>query len=181
VIGGPRTAGLPLHLAPPPADTSPMGPEALSTCLWEERQALEELAYRLEAELLVVASGRTRWLPRASAAVSDALAEVAARDARRASCVAALAAELGLAADVTIEALAEALPDHADALRSHRRHLRQLLAQVDDLTRRTRALLARHLAATTDALAMLGVAPDYPGPSRPGAVAQAPVLVDARA
>jgi len=162
-----------------------MGVEPLCACLWEERQALDDLVYHLEAELLLVQAGRHRWLPRATAAVQQALAALAARDAQRAEAVRVLATELGLSADCNLEALAQALPDHADVLRAHRRQLRALLAQVDDLTRRTRGLLARHLAATTDALAMLGVAPSYPAaPSLgnpPPTTSRLPVLLDARA
>lgn len=160
-----------------------MGVEALSTCLWEERQALEDLAYQLEAQQLVVSAGRHRMLPRATGAVETALAHLAACEAARATAARQLAGELGLAADANLELLAQALPEHAEALRSHRRRLRELLTQVDDLTRGTRGLLARNLAATTDALAILGVTPDYPAatpgtggpPLRPAAA-----LVDTR-
>ncbi len=164
-----------------------MGVEALSSCLWEQREALEDLAYRLEAELLMVASGRYRWLARTTAGVEEALARLAAVEQRRAVEAGALAAEAGLQADANLEALADALPDAAEVLRSHRRNLHDLLHEVEELAQRTRALLARNLAATTDALAMLGVEQGY-GPDlgrrspvhaatvQPGTA----VLVDAR-
>lgn len=147
-----------------------MGVEVLSTCLWEERQALEDLAYQLETELLIVTAGRHRMLPRATAELESVLGRVAACEAGRAAASRALALELGMSPDANLEVLAQALPEHADALRSHRRRLRELLAQIDDLTRRTRGLLARHLAATTDALAVLGVTSDYRPAAAPGAV-----------
>ena len=46
----------------------------LSNILWRERRLLELLAFKLEEERLVLASGRTRWLPRASGEV-DAIIE----------------------------------------------------------------------------------------------------------
>lgn len=161
-----------------------MGVEALSTCLWEERQALEDLAYQIESELLVVCGGRHRMLPRASSAVEEALARLAACEAQRSTAAGALAGTLGLPRDANLELLAQALPEHADALRSHRRRLRELLEQVEELTRQTRGMLARNLAATTDALATLGVAPTYSPTTGPHAFAgatTAAVLVDARA
>lgn len=162
-----------------------MGVEALSTCLWEERQALEDLAYQLETELLVVNAGRHQLLPRATADLEAALGRLAACEADRSAATRTLTAQLGVAPDANLEVLAQALPEHAEALRSHRRRLRELVAQVDDLSRRARGLLARHLAATTDALAVLGVTPDYrPVPAAGGAMAStaapAAVLFDAR-
>jgi ABC-type transporter Mla subunit MlaD len=156
--------------------------ESLYACLWEERQALDDLVYHLEAELSLVEAGRHRRLPRATAAVQHALAELAARDRARAEAVATLAGQLGLERTCTLEALAQAIPDHTDLLREHRRVLRNLVGQVDDLTRRLRSLLARHLAATTDALALLGVPPSYPtaGSSTPATHLAPSVLVDAR-
>lgn len=160
-----------------------MGVEALSTCLWEERQALEELAYQLQAQQLVVAAGRHRMLPRATEAVEGALAHLAACEAARATAARQLAGELGLAPDANLELLAQVLPEHAEALRSHRRRLRELLTEVDELTRAIRGLLARNLAATTDALGVLGVAPAYPTTGAPTvgpAVRPAAALVDTR-
>lgn len=162
-----------------------MGAEPLSACLWEERQALEDLAYQLEMELLAVTAGRHGLLPRATAALQRALAHLAACEAGRAGTAAELAAELGLAEDANLELLADAMPEHADALRSHRRRLGELVQQVDELSQRIRGLLARNLAATTDALALLGVTPTYePEAGIPGGVAipatPAAVLVDTR-
>lgn len=139
----------------------------LSAYLWEERQALEELAYQLETEQVLIASARHGLLARSTAAIERALAELTAVEARRSAAAGAVALELGLAANATLSQLADALPDQATALHSHRRNLRELLHQIDGLTEQNRKLLAQHLAATSDALALLGVAPTY-GP-RPGA------------
>jgi len=151
-----------LYLRHQHADIGSMGVDMLSACLWEQRQALEELAYQLEAELLLVAAGRHRWLARSTAAVQAALAELDAVEARRATAARRLAGELGLPPDATLNQLAQALPEAAQVLRSHRRNLRELLLQVDDLSERNRNLLARNLAATSDALALLGVSATYP-------------------
>jgi len=135
--------------------------ETLSTCLWEERHALEELAFRLETELALVAAGRHRWLARSTAAIEQALATLNEAEVRRSAAVVAITSEIGLPSNTTLNQLAEAFPDQATALHSHRRHLRELLHQVDTLTEQNQNLLARNLAATTDALALLGIAPTY--------------------
>ena len=83
-----------------------------------------------------------------------------------------LATALGLSPGATLEQLADALPDGSDVLRSHARHLHHLVGEVETLTEQTRRLLARNLAATTDALALLGVTSSY-APSHPGQTATA--------
>ncbi len=165
-----------------------MGVEALSSCLWEQREALEELAFQLEAELLMVASGRYRWLPRTTAAVEEALARLADVEARRGAAADVVAAEAGLAPGANLEALACALPDSAELLRSHRRNLQDRLHDVEELAASTRGLLARNLAATADALALIGVeqgySPDHArrsSASTPQARTAGAMLVDTRA
>lgn len=185
-MGGSRQVAL--HSTADRADIRRMGVDTLSACLWEQREVLEDLAFQLESELLMVASGRYRWLARTTAGVEQALARVAAAEERRAAAAGALATEAGLAPGANLEALAEALPDSAELLRSHRRNLQDLLRDVQDLVERNRMLLARNLAATTDALAMLGVDQGYGPGHHPGAAATTTttasggaVLVDARA
>lgn len=149
-----------------------MFPDELSTCLWNQRQALETLAYQLQVEMLMAAAGRGRWLARSTAAAEAAVADLVAADARRVAAANELATALGLPPGATIEQLADGLPEGSDVLRSHARHLQHLVGEVEALAEQTRGLLARNLAATTDALALLGVTPSY-GPIRSGRPAMA--------
>ena len=146
--------------------------DELSTCLWTQRQALETLAYHLEVEMLMAAAGRSRGLARSTSATELALADLLVADARRAMAADELATALGLSPGATVEQLADALPDGSDVLRSHARHLHHLVGEVETLTEQTRRLLARNLAATTDALALLGVTSSY-APNHPGQTATA--------
>ena len=43
-----------------------MGLQEVSTTLWQERNLLELLLFKLEEEQLLLAAGRTRWLARAT-------------------------------------------------------------------------------------------------------------------
>src|SRR5260370_24300213 len=43
-----------------------MGLREVSAILWRERHLLELLLFKLDEEQLVLAAGRTRWLPRAT-------------------------------------------------------------------------------------------------------------------
>ena len=53
-----------------------MGLNELSTALWRERELLEMLLFKLEEEELVLTSGRTRWLGRASREVESVLDQI---------------------------------------------------------------------------------------------------------
>ncbi|HXW33958.1 MAG TPA: flagellar protein FlgN [Acidimicrobiales bacterium] len=160
-----------------------MGLDDLSVCLWEQRAALEHLAFRLEEELLVLAAGRHRWLSRTLSEVNEAYAALDASEQRRAEAAKALAAELGLPPHATLSNLADATgAEEGETLRRHRTTLRQLLETVQELTERASELLARNLSATADALAMLGIPPTSgyrPGGAEP--LASRARLIDARA
>jgi hypothetical protein len=166
------------------ADTDAMGLDELSVCLWEQRAALEHLAFRLEEELLVLAAGRHRWLTRTLAEVTEAFTAVDAAEGRRAGAARTVAEELGLAPDATLAMLADAAGgEQGDTLRRHRATLRQLVETVQGLTDRASELLARNLAATADALALLGVTstPSYEAGGAPVAATAGAWLVDTRA
>jgi len=134
--------------------------DRLSVCLWDEQAALEELAFRLDEELLVLTSGRHQWLTRATAEVALALSRLGEVERRRTDSARELAEELGLSGVVTLKSLAEAAePDDARTLSEHRDNLLHLLGLVQELAERNRAMIASNLAATTDALACIGAAP----------------------
>ena len=80
---------------------------------------------------------------------------------RREQLVAAAAGELGLPATTTLSALADAAPDEDErrVLGERRQVMRAQVARISDLCAQNREILARNLAATTDALALLGDEP----------------------
>jgi len=53
-----------------------MGLSEVSSILWRERQLLELLLFKLEEEQLLLAAGRTRWLPHATREVDRVLAQL---------------------------------------------------------------------------------------------------------
>ncbi|HUO47454.1 MAG TPA: flagellar export chaperone FlgN [Acidimicrobiales bacterium] len=156
--------------------------EDLSACLWEERAAIEQLVFRLEQENLVLVSGRHRLLMQSTAEVAAASAAVDQLESRRLEITGALGKQLGLAWPVTIEALALAVPESSETLRAHRAALGDLVGSVTDLVDRNRALIARALAATTDALALVGAAPAgaYDASGTRAAASLGSLMLDAR-
>jgi len=158
--------------------------ENLSACLWEERAAIEQLAFRLEQENLVLVSGRQRLLPQSTTELTAATTAVDEIERRRVDLVRSFGEELHLGPDATLESIADVIDGPcADALRGHRLALRSLVGVVADLVERNRELIARGLAATTDALALVGAAPpgayDASGTARGGAFGA--MMLDARA
>jgi len=160
-----------------------MGAEQLSTCLWDEQAALEELAFRLEQELLVLKSGRHQWLARTTAEVAVALSRLGEIGNRRALIARALGEELGVTGEVTLRALSDACAGQDEgALAGHRQRLRDALGTVQSLADRIRAILARNITATNDALACMGSAPvsAYDASGTPSKSHDRALLVDAR-
>ncbi|MDQ1534299.1 MAG: hypothetical protein QOF28_2060 [Actinomycetota bacterium] len=111
----------------------------VSNILWRERNLLELLAFKLDAERLLARAGRTRWLARADHEVELVLGELKAVELERGIQVQALGVELGLEADATLLLLAESAPDEwSGILSDHRRALLDLARDVDRSARRSR-------------------------------------------
>ena len=130
----------------------------LSKLLWEERQVLADLLFKLEEAHLLLAARRQTWLPRATAEIQDVLDELDRVEDRRQGMVAAAGTELGLGETPTLsELVASCVEPWKSTLGEHRRALLGAVERIVDATTRNRSALMVHLAAVGDALAMLGV------------------------
>lgn len=160
-----------------------MGLNALSVCLFEEREALDEVAFKLEQQYLVLCAGRHALVERTTAEFRRAVQVLDAASRRRADLVAAAAVELRLTATPTLGGLADAVEDEDErhVLEEHRRAMVELVQRIGELSTRNRELLARNLAATTDALALLGAEPSYSSTGEHLTGAVVPRILDARA
>src|SRR5205809_7934017 len=87
-----------------------MGLSEVSNILWQERQLLELLLFKLEEEQLVLASGRSRWLSHATREVEMVLEEIKQAELASSIEVEAAAAELGLEPGPSLRRLADAAP-----------------------------------------------------------------------
>jgi len=113
--------------------------QGVSNILWRERNLLELLAFKLEAERLLARAGRTRWLAKADHEVEMVIDELKAVELERGIQVQVLGEELGLAADSTLLLLAETVSgEWAGILTDHRRALLELARDVDRCARRSR-------------------------------------------
>jgi len=130
--------------------------DEVSQTLWRERELLDLLLCKLEVEQLVLAAGKSRWLPAVTREVEYVLAEVKQAELLRAVLVDAVATQFGLGPDATLRDLAEAAPPPWGSLLEQ--HRIAFLATADELravARVNRDLLAQGARAVQDALSWL--------------------------
>ncbi|MFV0286943.1 MAG: flagellar export chaperone FlgN [Demequina sp.] len=133
--------------------------DELSTSLWNERELLETLLFKLEEQELVVAHGRTRWVGRASREVEVVLERMRTAEIGRAMHAEAAATSLGLSADASLKHIAGAAPaPWDDLMHAHHAALSELTAQIAALGVSNHQLLSQALLSTQQAL--LGVDTD---------------------
>ena len=115
--------------------------EDLSLILWRERELLDTLLYKLEIEQLVLASGKSRWLPSAVREVEMILDSIRETELLRAVAADEAAAAIGLASNPSLRALAEAvhepwrsiLLDHREAFIGYTRDIAEIAATNREL------------------------------------------------
>ena len=151
-----------------------MGLREVSAILWRERHLLELLLFKLDEEQLVLAAGRTRWLPRATREVEMVLEEIRQTELERAVEVSRMAIDLGLPADASLRQLADAAPPPWQGMLLE--HRQAFLSHTDEITilvQTNRELLVRGQKAVRDVLASIGdgkaeVSVGYGGASESG-------------
>lgn len=129
----------------------------LAAVLWRQRELLELLAYRLECEQLMLAGGRSRWLPAATTEVETLLDDLRVIEMQRAAVSDAAAREFGLPLGATLEDLAAtAQPPWTEVLIEHRNALIAISSELNVLAEASRAMTGAGLAAIEQTLSTLG-------------------------
>lgn len=137
-----------------------MGLNELSTVLWRERELLEMLLFKLEEEELILASGRTRWIGRATREVEAVLEQIRGIELGRAIEADDAAREVGIEEGASLLEIAKAAPSPwNDLLRSHHVALTDVTSQIDALAHSNRDVLAQSVRATQEALVGVSNAP----------------------
>jgi hypothetical protein len=131
-----------------------MGLQEVSTTLWQERNLLELLLFKLEEEQLLLAAGRTRWLARATREVEVVLERIREAEIMRSIEVDHVAPSLLLAPGPSLQQLAESAPPPWDTMfNDHRQAFLELTEEITSLAHANRELVARGQRATQDFLA----------------------------
>ncbi|NUR09858.1 MAG: flagellar protein FlgN [Nocardioidaceae bacterium] len=140
-----------------------MSMEDLSSVLWRERDLLELLLFKLEVEQLVLAGGRSHWLPAAAREIEAVLAEIREVELLRSVRVDELAEEIGLDPNPSLSQIAEASPEPWKTLwLDHRESFATVAAQITEMSQSNRVLLtAGYQAAQATLLSLTERAPTY--------------------
>lgn len=137
-----------------------MSMEDLSSVLWRERELLETLLFKLEVEQLVLATGRTRWLPAAAREIEEVLDAVRETELLRSVRADAVAVMLGLDPNPSLQRIA----DHSEEpWRSiwldHRESFTAVAAEITSLAENNRELLTSGYQAAKATLLSLSETP----------------------
>jgi hypothetical protein len=130
----------------------------LAAVLWRQRELLERLVYRLECEQLLLAAGKTRFLPIATGEVEQLIDELAVIEVQRAHCADRVCGEAGLEAGAVLEDIAAAVqPPWTEVLLEHRRALLTVTSELSVLAETNKTLMSAGMKAVESALANLGL------------------------
>jgi hypothetical protein len=135
--------------------------EDLSLILWRERELLDTLLYKLEIEQLVLAGGKSRWLPSAAREVEMILDSIRETELLRALAADEAAASIGLSANPSLRALAEAVDEPWQSiLLDHREAFLGYTRDIAEIAATNRELLTAGQQAARDMFLGLGDQPD---------------------
>ncbi|MEO6309407.1 MAG: flagellar protein FlgN [Leifsonia sp.] len=127
----------------------------LSAVLWKERELLELLVFKLEVERLLLTSGKTRWIQRASDEIERVTDRLGTLGLARSVEVGAVSLEWGTSQDATLRELVAAAPDGIwpEILESHLNGLLDLTNQIRELRDANEQLLRAASRSTQETLA----------------------------
>jgi len=114
----------------------------LATALWDVRDAMGDVLFKLATERLIVTAGEVRWLSAANRALEDSLAHLRSLELIRAMEADAAASAAGLPPGATLAALAHQVPEPwSGMLLGHRSALLELAGEIASSADENRRLL----------------------------------------
>ncbi|WP_104166956.1 flagellar protein FlgN [Arthrobacter sp. SX1312] len=135
-----------------------MSAQNLSALLWQERELLELLVFKLEEEQLLLTSGRTRWLHHATREVEQVLERLRDTGLARAVHASGVAKDWGIDGTATLRELAAAAPDEpwGELLTAHLQAMTVLVAQIGALRDSNQLFLKAASRSAQETLAGIG-------------------------
>lgn len=128
----------------------------LADVLWQERNLLELLLFKLEEEQLLLTTGRTRWLGHATREVEAVLEQIRGAELGRSAEAEAVAAMFGVEPGASLLELSQRAPEPwNELLRAHRDAFIALTTEISQLADGNRELLAMSHRATQETLLSL--------------------------
>ncbi len=135
-----------------------MSAQDLSALLWQERELLELLVFKLEEEQLLLTSGKTRWLHHATREVEQVLGRLRDIGLVRAVHASGVATAWGIDDGATLRELAAAAPEKPwqELLSAHLEAMTALVAQITALRDTNHQFLKAASRSTQETLAGIG-------------------------
>ncbi|MFC3298255.1 flagellar protein FlgN [Arthrobacter agilis] len=135
-----------------------MSAQDLSALLWQERELLELLAFKLEEEQLLLTSGKTRWLHHATREVEQVLQKLRDTGLARAVHASAVATEWGIDDGASLRELTAAAPagPWGELLSAHLQAMTALVSQIAGLRDSNQQFLKAASRSTQETLAGIG-------------------------
>jgi hypothetical protein len=164
-------------------ESTSMSFSEVSSLLWQEREALELLLFKLVEERLIVASGETRWLAPANREIESVVNQLRGIEVVRAAEVDVVAAQLGREDALTLAELAS-LADEPwrGILNEHREVLLGLVVQIEQAADENRKILGAGARAVRETLlAMTESVDTYDARGVTSQTAPRPMIVDEQA
>ncbi|MFC7504867.1 flagellar export chaperone FlgN [Nocardioides sp. GCM10030258] len=134
-----------------------IGMDRLSQVLWRERELLETLAYKLDIERMVLATGRTRWLVNVTREIEEVLEDLRATEVLRATAADEAAASVGMSPNPALAALADACDDPwRGILLDHRDTMVNLAREISETSEEARGLITAGYRSARETLLAIG-------------------------
>ena len=136
-----------------------MSAHELSMHLMREREMLELLLFKLDVQQMLLATGRTRWIPQIVSEIERVLAAIPVTALTRDTLVVAVADEWGVPDATTLRELIDAAPSCAwrEVLSGHLEAMLGLAAEIGELKKLNEQRLRTALRVTQETIAGLGV------------------------
>lgn len=141
--------------------------DRLSQVLWRERELLETLAYKLDVERMVLASGRTRWLVNVTREIEAVLDDLRATEVLRATAADEAAEMVGMSPNPSLAALADACDEPwRSILLDHRDTMLSLAREIAETSDDAKGLISSgYRSARETLLAIGGAGPESYSPN----------------
>lgn len=135
-----------------------MQTQRLSALLWEERELLELLVFKLEEEQLLLTSGKSRWLQHATREVEQVLERLRAANLLRTVAASAVAAEWRIGEDATLREIIAAAPPGpwTEIFSAHLSAMTELTVKIRELRDINEQFLRTAARSAQETLAGLG-------------------------
>ena len=164
-------------------ESTTMSFSEVSGLLWQERESLELLLFKLTEERLIVAAGETRWLGAANREVEATVDQLRGVELIRSAEVDSLARQLGHEEGITLSELAVVAEEPwASILTEHRDAMLKLVVQIEHAAQENRALLGAGARSARETLLSMTESVDtYDARGKTSSAGIRPVIMDEQA